>query len=650
MMRDDLGAWVMAWRVDAGAQGTIRRRGPPSVRLQRTHHSDGGARAAVRRQGAGGGTSDAAVRVALRLGLRFRGVVAEDAPVDRQPPRVSSNAIELYIRTYYSLLRSSGDVRVRAFEESHAFSDSSLHAGAREPTPDLAAFAYAAARLPQCMLQVRRLVAGQSNEQFESAGLAVTTWQRVTTRGRRRPLCFDGVDTLAVYVTSASDIDDLVPIVTAWQIEWNKMHGLLLRAGDHAQLVAGGLDRGARDAALADGLGLPAADIVTLHAAFGDGDDDGVRALARHPCDLTMRLLAGTLAEYRRASQRWWSAIEPAYLRGGSTRRPVYFVSSNTHALPNLIGGYARAHRDEILDLVHVADPEALAPDIEAARARGDEGELANLSYYLLRQYLRADASGGRIAEVQQFDAASGLSTLANPGHLDVAAQLVELAQVRPDRLDPRVRIDGVELLAQSDAVIINIDYPLGMAAYHHFTRLSEGVGELRGVYLMGKAATLNGRVGDIMLSTAAYDEHSQNTHLFRNAFAAADVQPWVHGTVLDNQKALTVRGSFLQNREYMQVFYREGYTVLEMETGPYLSGIYELVYPKRHPTDEIVHLSNLLPFDLGVLHYASDTPYSRRQTLLSKSLSYFGMDATYGCAIAILRRIFEAEIARARR
>ncbi|MBK8238619.1 MAG: hypothetical protein IPK74_24095 [Deltaproteobacteria bacterium] len=186
------------------------------------------------------------------------------------------------------------------------------------------------------------------------------------------------------------------------------------------------------------------------------------------------------------------------------------------------------------------------------------------------------------------------------------------------------MRIDGVELLAQSDAVIINIDYPLGMAAYHHFTRLSEGVGELRGVYLMGKAATLNGRVGDIMLSTAAYDEHSQNTHLFRNAFAAADVQPWVHGTVLDNQKALTVRGSFLQNREYMQVFYREGYTVLEMETGPYLSGIYELVYPKRHPTDEIVHLSNLLPFDLGVLHYASDTPYSRRQTLLSKSLSYF--------------------------
>jgi hypothetical protein len=49
-------------------------------------------------------------------------------------------------------------------------------------------------------------------------------------------------------------------------------------------------------------------------------------------------------------------------------------------------------------------------------------------------------------------------------------------------------------------------------------------------------------------------------------------------------------------------------------------------------------------------LHYASDTPYSRRQELLSKSLSYFGVDSTYACAIAIVRRIFEREIARVTR
>jgi len=59
------------------------------------------------------------------------------------------------------------------------------------------------------------------------------------------------------------------------------------------------------------------------------------------------------------------------------------------------------------------------------------------------------------------------------------------------------------------------------------------------------------------------------------------------------------------------------------------------------------VSLVDQMPFELCVIHYASDTPYSRRQSLLSKSLSYFGMESSYGCAIAIARRIFSNEIAR---
>jgi hypothetical protein len=83
------------------------------------------------------------------------------------------------------------------------------------------------------------------------------------------------------------------------------------------------------------------------------------------------------------------------------------------------------------------------------------------------------------------------------------------------------------------------------------------------------------------------------------------------------------------------------------MEAGPYLSAAYETVEPRRHPKDEIVSLVDRGMIDLGVIHYASDTPYSRRQSLLSKSLSYFGVESTYGCATAIARRIFTSELAR---
>jgi hypothetical protein len=571
--------------------------------------------------------------------------------VDRQPPRTTSNEIDLYIRTYYSLLRSSGEVRVRAFEEAHAYSDSSLHTGALSPAPDIAAFAYAAARLPACMPAVQRLVAGQSLEQFEAAGLDVDAWEQVTTRGRRRANRWDGAQMLAVFVTSASDIDDLVPIVTAYQIEWNKMHAILARSRLGARLLEGATDE-LDDAALVplvgEALDLDEHDVDMLRRALGDFRGD-LGAIASAPRDLSIRLLSGTLLEYRRATQRWWVGIESAYRRGRKRERPVYFVSSNTHALCNLVGGFARHHRDRIFAQLQQHDPEGLAELVDEAQVRGDEAELDNLAYYLLRQYIHTDGAlePERTAEVQQFDAESGIETVLSPGRIDVNAQLFDLCRVRSDRIDPRLSMPGLERLAQSDAVILNIDYPLGLAAYHHLTQLAQGVGEIRGIYVMGKAATLNAKVGDVMLSTVAYDEHSENTYLFRNCFAAADVQPYVRSTVLDNQKALTVRGSFLQNREYMHVFYREGYTVLEMEAGPYLSAVYEMVYPKRHSTNEIVHLSNLLPFDFGLLHYASDTPYSRRQTLLSKSLSYFGVDVTYGCGIAIMRRILAAELAR---
>ena len=577
--------------------------------------------------------------------------------MDRRPPRTTSDEIELYIRTYYSLLRSSGEVRVRAFEEAHSFSNSSLHAGARDQGPDLAAFAYSAARLPDCFAQVTRVVMGHGPDQFDQAGLPVRTWQTVRARGRRRAMRWDGGGTLAVFITSASDIDDLVPIVTAYQIEWNKLHALLRAAGDEAHGVIprdpvspSGGDRswGAEPDLLLERIGLSPEDAGRLRAALGIGWREALARVASRSCDLSMRLLYGSFSEYQTSAQRWWRGIERAYLAAGERRRPIYFVSSNTHSLTNLLGGYAQGHRDRIVEFARRADPEGLAEPLERAAARGDEGAVSNLTYYLLRAYLdhgQAPAES-RLADVQQYDGESGIVSIETPGRIDVSAQIIDLRRLRPERLDPRVRIPGVEKLASSDALILNIDYPLGLAAYHHLARIAQGVNELRGVYVMGKAATLNGRVGDVMVSSSVYDEHSRNTYLMRNCFTADQLQPFMEqGTVLDNQKAVTVRSAFLQNRDYMSLFYGEGYTVLEMEAGPYLSAVYEIISPDRHPIDEIVNLSNRVRFDIGILHYASDTPYSRRQSLLSKSLSWFGVESTYACALAIVRRIFELEV-----
>jgi hypothetical protein len=558
--------------------------------------------------------------------------------VDRQPPRATSDEIDLYIRTYYSLLRASGDVRVRAFEESHLYSRSSLHLGAEEPEPDLAAFAYSAGRLPDCMPQVRRVVLGQSLAQFVEAGYPIESWQVVRTRGRRRPLRWDGGQTLAVFIASGSDIDDLVPILTAYQIEWNKLRErfLMNRTKDVTD-----------DVALAAALGTDDVGIARLRGALGPSSNAILADMINHDCDLFVRLLDGSQREYQKQAGRWWQAIAPSV----PPNRPLYFVSSNSHAFPNMMGGYARMHREAIVAFLRRRNFEDLAPRYDEAIAAKDESLATNILYYALRAFIHEPGNDEhRMESVQEWDMASGLRAIMSPGKIDVDAQVIELGSLQVERLDPRIRVPGIEKIVNSNAIIINIDYPLGMAAFHHLSSVALGVDELRGIYIMGKAATLNGRVGDVMISKVVHDEHSSNTYLFHNALTAADVQPFMkHGTVLDNQKALTVRSAFLQNREYMDVFYKEGYTVMEMEGGPYLSAAYEITEPKRHPTNEIVSLVDRTSRDLevGVIHYASDTPYSRRQSLLSKSLSYFGMESTYGCAIAIARRILMNEITR---
>ena len=193
-------------------------------------------------------------------------------------------------------------------------------------------------------------------------------------------------------------------------------------------------------------------------------------------------------------------------------------------------------------------------------------------------------------------------------------------------------------------AIIFNIDYPLGLAAYQILSEVTRNVDQIKGFYLLGKAATLNGRVGDVIIPNVVYDEHSQNTYLFNNCFSARAVEPYlVYGSVLDNQKAITVKGTFLQNERFMELFYREGYTDIEMEAGPYLSAIYEMIYPKRYPVNEIVRLYQG-DFDFGFLHYASDTPYSKGKNLGAVHPSYFGMDPTYATTLAILQRIIQRE------
>jgi hypothetical protein len=565
-------------------------------------------------------------------GHRGRGYI----PVMESPPASGwsgKHAVELYVRTYTTMLQSSGEIKVESLVQAHLGMGSVLHPLAAEAQTDMGALLYAVRRLPAAISRARHVAMGQSPQGFRNVLKAdILSWEAVKAPARRRRWYHDGSDMLAVLIASTSDIDDLVPTLVAYQIEWNKLHRVLQDASpssEEARLAAGASDD----------------DWRRLHQAWGDDFDANLAAIKNEECRLVLRLIGGSHLGYARNASRWWLPIGAALEEMGARDCQIYFVSSNAHSLVNVLTGVARQFEPEIVDWISRHDP-----DLDAERRKLEAGHSRasrdNWLYYGARQVFDYHPEHERMRRRRaEMESAHGVRHIAARGTgVDSAAQLFMLSRLDPAAIDPRVGAVDERKLRESNACVLNVDYPLGEAAYHILRQVAEQVAWVAGVYVLGKAATLNADVGDVMIPNVVHNEHSSNTYWLNNCFTAADVQPnLVYGSALDNQRAVAVRGTFLQNRDYLDFYYRGRYTVVEMEAGPYLDACYEIGQPDRYPLDESVNMAQL-HFDLGVVHYASDTPYTQARTLGARGLSYRGMDSTYASAVAVARRILQRE------
>ena len=551
-----------------------------------------------------------------------------------------SDEVELYIRTYTTLLRSSGETHLRVLEPSHRAMGSSLHPLAASEELDLGAFLYAIRRLPDGLVGADLIVMGQDDEALLAAGMPVGSWREAEAPARRRRWYDGGGGTLGVLLASASDVDDLVPTLVAFQIEWNKIR--------MRQRAAGWADGNAPADPSSDecarSLGGSPDDWMRLRDAWGEHFAEHLSLVARKHLSLRVRMLGGTHTGYARLTRRWWTPVSAEIAGEGLGQRPIYFVSSNTHSLVNIATSVAREREDKLVAFVEtMPEDDILCRELDAFRQGRAQGSWENFLYFVARLYFDHHGTEG-YTERRRSEQRYGITHLRSSTALRVPAQIIPLAALHPEALDPRLGQVDAGALASSDAIIVNIDYPLGVAAYNILREVAVDVSALRGVYVLGKAATLNADVGDVMISNVVHDEHSQCTYWLDNAFTVDDLAADLRfGTGLDNQRAVTVKSTFLQNRSYLDFYYREAFTVVEMEAGPFCNAVYEIADADRHPVGEAISFSKL-PIDLGIIHYASDTPYTQARTLGARGLSYYGMDSTYASSLAILRRVFALE------
>jgi hypothetical protein len=559
------------------------------------------------------------------------------SPTDEFTSPRLSDEVELYQRTYNTLLRSSGETHLRVLESAHRQMGSSLHPLADSDEPDLGAFLYAIRRLPDRIAGAELVIMGQETEVFARNGIVIDDWEESDAPARRRRWHDAGDGTHAVLLASASDVDDLIPTLVAFQIEWNKLRV--------RQRAAGWPPEGQpTPQECAEALGGSAEDWQRLREAWGEHFDERLRLISERRMNLRVRMLGGTQVGYARMTRRWWQPVHDSLAQQRLGDAPMYFVSSNTHSLVNIVTGVAREREQVLIQFVEtLPEDDILREELTAFREGRAEGSWENFLYFVARLYFDSHGEEGRQAR-RRSEQESGVAHLRSRTALRVPAQIIPLAKLKHERLDPRLGEVDVAALADSDAVVVNIDYPLGLAAYNILREVAVDAARLKGVYVLGKAATLNADVGDVMLSSVVHDEHSRSTYWLDNAFGVDDLAADLRfGTGLDNQRAVTVKSTFLQNRAYLDFYYREAFTVVEMEAGPYCNAIYEIADADRHPVGEAVNFSKL-PLDFGIIHYASDTPYTQARTLGARGLSYYGMDSTYASSLAILRRVLRLE------
>jgi len=540
------------------------------------------------------------------------------------------SSTKAFTTAYRSYLQKNGVLKIDQFIDLYQQMSPSLHKHAATNSIDIEAFMYSFLRLPRIIHEAQDIVMAQIAESFARESFEIDVWEEVHAPARRRKMYFDGEKTLATYINSVTDLDDMVGLLTSFSIEWNKIHHKL-------QSFSKKFDQSNEDEVQR---------ILEI-------DDDNWRRISRiwdtdtmkrleiiksKKLSFSIRLLRGHYVDYKKAAQRWFEYIIENTQHKDLRNKPFYFISSNTHSIVNNLTGWVTKVEPELISYLEEHKMERLLEYWKQIEKGEHDGSRENFLWYILKKY-EVDHPEVR-KQREKYERSLGIDFIEAKHYLDINAQVIPLKAIQNSGLAGKLDCD-LASLANSEAHILNIDYPLGSGAYMVLSTILRNVNNPQGVYILGKASFLKGNLGDIGLPKQIFDTYTNNTYQLENAFTKEYFKEFKTGSVVDNQMVVSTKGTLLHPNEVIRKFFDKGYSIIEMEDGPYLNALYETTHFNRYPEEEEIIMSRD-PIDIGIIHYASDTPYTKAITLGTRNLGYEGVEATYASSLAILKRIVE--------
>ncbi|MFZ2152838.1 MAG: hypothetical protein WAV41_02140 [Microgenomates group bacterium] len=555
----------------------------------------------------------------------------------------SINDIDFHVRSYRSALKSNLEITINSLANPHNRLGSILHPFADNPQIiDYSALVYSLQRLPLEIDNLNLIIMGQNPDVFAQHGFPhIISWAKGPTPARRRSNFINlKTGTGATLIGSISDVDDVINNLIAYQVEWNKLHLILIAKYKtvkdlHSAILSG---------KIVTDLQATSEDWSNFIAALGKSYSIRLEHVFTKFHDLRVRLLAGSWIDYTKTVQRWWkniaSTVSVSKSKFHMSKSDIYFVSSNTHSLLNLFTGFPLKMKSTIIKNIKRDYPHLYTQWLQIQSGNSSLPE-PDFLFYCSKFYQNDPIFQKNLAALQKK---LGIISIPSAHHLDINVQIYPLSSLAKSKyLSPQISITDRHKLQRSKALIFNIDYPLGFSAYHILNEVLENVQALKGVYILGKAAVLNSELGDVEIPKVIFDEHTQNTYMFTNCFNSFFPFPNNQGSILTNQKAVSVLGTFLENEALLQKYFDNNLTIIEMESGPYLSAVSEATYDQQFPHNSIVDLHDA-PFDIGIINYTSDTPYSKAKNLGAGALALNGAEPVYLGTLSILQRIINIE------
>ena len=305
----------------------------------------------------------------------------------------------------------------------------------------------------------------------------------------------------------------------------------------------------------------------------------------------------------------WAQEIKSFIVQHKLLHRPIKIISANLHSIMTSI--YA---------------PIALKKEFPGTNIETIAKELSKSESAPLRD------------KVRKFALANGMKEIIDLNGMNIDAQIFDLANFGLENLPEELNI-STNIEQDQIPVFIVIDYAFGEQAYEVMDELLKPYEiedkkvpiNVTGIAIMGKAGTLKGQKGDIMIPNAHVFEGSADNYPVYNLFSKEDFQG--NGlAVFDDGPMVTVLGTSLQNKDILRYFAKSSWGAigLEMEGAHYQKAIQGASFIRKSVKKDI---------QLYYAYYASDNPLISGQTLASGGLGIGGVKPTYLISKRIIQK-----------